>query len=191
MTDSAVVIHTQQSMFPCLVEPVRRVTAFYQRDKETGSNEWYTPGVFIEAARDVLGTIDLDPASCETANRVVQAKKIYTVDDDGLGHEWCGRLWVNPPYDDAGSWIDKLDYEYQTGRVIEAILTVFANTSTRYFQPLWEYPMCFPIGRIKFISPDPGKNNSATKDSVFVYFGQNVQRFREVFSQFGPVGVLR
>jgi hypothetical protein len=55
------------------------------------SNEHYTPAKYIEAARTVLGGIDLDPASCEEANKVVKATAFFYKDDDGLTKEWWGR----------------------------------------------------------------------------------------------------
>lgn len=63
----------------------------------SGNNEWYTPPKFIELARQVMGGIDLDPATSEVANRVVQAPKIFTAEDDGRAQQWSGRVWMNPP----------------------------------------------------------------------------------------------
>jgi hypothetical protein len=43
----------------------------------TGETEWYTPPAYcLEFVRAVLGTIDLDPASCALAQKTVQAKRL-------------------------------------------------------------------------------------------------------------------
>jgi hypothetical protein len=43
-----------------------------------GDNEWFTPVEYLELVRQVLGEIDLDPASTAKAQQRVQAKKFFT-----------------------------------------------------------------------------------------------------------------
>ena len=61
-------------------------------------NEWYTPPEVIAAARAVMGGIDVDPATCAGAQRIVQATMWYDKERDGLKHDWPCRVWLNPPY---------------------------------------------------------------------------------------------
>ncbi len=61
------------------------------------SNEHFTPPAIVDAARALLGGIDLDPASCEAANRTVKAERIFTKQDNGFAREWNGRVFLNPP----------------------------------------------------------------------------------------------
>jgi hypothetical protein len=56
----------------------------------TGNNEYYTPAIYVDAAREVMGGIDLDPASCEVAQKTVRATAYYTQDDCGLSKDWHG-----------------------------------------------------------------------------------------------------
>ena len=115
------------------------------------SNEWYTPKKYIEAAREVLGTIGLDPASCEDANRIVKAETFFTEEDDGLKKKWSGKVWLNPPYGDIGpKFVAKLIKAYEAGDVQEAILLVNNATETKWFRPLFEQTICFSDHRVKF-----------------------------------------
>lgn len=157
------------------------------------SVEWYTPEEYIRAARAVMGDIDLDPASCEQANRTVKARRYYTKDDDGLKQEWFGRVFVNPPYgwtEDSESsqavWSARLIAEWEAGNILEGILLVNASTAQKWFAPLWRFPICFTDHRIRFERPGAEKNQPP-HGSVFVYFGHDVQKFTRVFSQFGAV----
>jgi ParB family chromosome partitioning protein len=159
------------------------------------STEWYTPARYIEAARDVLGGIDLDPASCPEANETVRAGRFFTREDDGLSREWHGRLWINPPYgrhpetneSQQAIWSRKLRHEYESGRVQAAILLVNAVPDRSWFEPLWSRPICFTTSRIQFESPGEGNPSQPTHGSAFVYFGDNEHRFRDRFAEFGPV----
>lgn len=162
---------------------------------QSESVEWYTPQPFVEAVRAVMGGIDLDPASCEAANAVVGARAYYAKEHDGLRARWFGRVFLNPPYgkergrSNQESWSARLLAEFQAGRVAEAILLVNANTETRWFQPLWAYPICFIRGRIAFWQPQGRRSASSrgTHGSVFVYLGRRPEEFLTIFTRFGVV----
>lgn len=167
------------------------------------SNDWYTPSVYIEAARQVMGgVIDLDPASCAEANFVVRANAFYTQKDTGLDKAWHGCIWLNPPYgttnnrSNSALWIRKLLEEYESGRVTQAIVLVNANPDTRWFHQLFSFPVCFTEGRINFYRPThktdtafsrPGKALGHTHGSAFAYLGTHETRFIAAFSQFGTI----
>jgi len=151
----------------------------------TGENEWYTPMKYVELAREVLGEIDLDPASNDKANDVVKAKVYYTKEDDGLEKKWSGRIFMNPPY----SWglmpkfIDKLlssDFE-------SAIILTHNNTDTKWFHKLAKKSsaLCFTEGRISFYREDIGA--SPTNGQIFFYIGNNIEGFANVFGEIGFV----
>jgi len=156
----------------------------------SGSYEWYTPKKYVEAAREVMGGIDLDPASSEIANQTVGAKTYYTLDDDGLTHGWKGKTWANPPYSSlAPIFVAHLIAEFAAGRVTAAIILLNAhNTDTQWFQPLWDFPCCFTNHRISFINGDDGEPRSGNNHgSAFFYLGPDVARFEKVFGKFGTV----
>jgi ParB family chromosome partitioning protein len=156
----------------------------------SGENEWYTPPEFIEAAREVLGAIDLDPASSEIAQRTVQAGTFYTKDDDGLTKDWAGRVWMNPPYSHplVGQFCDKISQEAGCGKVSEAIVLVNNATETQWFRAIVPVAsaICFIAGRIKFLDQD-GNPGAPLQGQAAIYLGTNPSRFAESFCKFGFV----
>lgn len=158
------------------------------------TNEWYTPARYIDAVWAVLGRIDLDPASCEFANQVVRADRFYTKEDNGLMHPWYGKIYLNPPYGKTERGASSLEAftcylleQYRLHRVTEAILLIPANTATSWFDLLWEFPICFPKRRIRFIQENGLPSDGISFGTCFVYFGSNIEKFTEIFSQFGRI----
>jgi phage N-6-adenine-methyltransferase len=154
----------------------------------TGNNEWYTPAKYIEAARVVLGAIDLDPASCDTAQEVVRASKYFTAAADALKQEWSGCVWLNPPYSRGliSNFVSKLCLEYNSGRVTSAVMLTNNYTETRWWHGAAESAaaICFTRGRVKFYKPE-GEIGAPPDGQTFFYFGNYPERFAKVFRNFG------
>lgn len=161
----------------------------------TGENEWYTPSKYIEAARSVLGEIDLDPASNDTAQEIVRASTYLTKEENGLVQPWEGRVWLNPPYAQPmiSEFVSKMVEEYKSRRVTAAIMLTHNYTDTEWFHEAASVAsaICFTRRRIKFISPD-GEEASPTQGQAFFFFGgwARTGLFYEVFSEFGRVMLL-
>lgn len=163
------------------------------------SNEWYTPTKYVEAAREVMGGIDLDPASSEIANKTVKATRYYTEHDNGLLQNWYGRVFCNPPYSRTpemrgkhqsyiAMFSKKLLSHYAAGDVTQAILLASAQVDAKWFQPLWQFSICMVGHKIHFNMPEQKKSYSFHMfGTCFVYLGPNEARFTEVFSKFGRI----
>lgn len=223
-------------------------TQLAQHSAET--NEHYTPAWLVDAAREVLGgTIDLDPASCPTAQEVVRATTWFGQEQDGLWRDWgfiahssgAGprpfRVFVNPPggkldaetlqvfkvgrvkangkkcsaadgIASAAVWFGKLWEEWNAGRVHSAIFICFSMSVFRTTQDpeleipaIYQFPFCVPRERVNYDKCTAKGERVPTKgapaDSAIVYlppalgtgYEQGIERFREVFGQFGYVRI--
>ena len=147
-------------------------------------DEWYTPAQYIEAAREVLGKIDLDPASNDFANETVKATVYYTEETDGLVQEWYGNIWMNPPYSTAllSQFADKLI----SSNFSQAIVLVNNATETAWFEKMISKAsaIVFHKGRIRFVKRD-GEHGAPLQGQAFIYYGDNAERFLKVFSKYG------
>lgn len=161
-------------------------------NQDSGNVEYYTPSWIIEAAREVMGSIDLDPASSAKANEVVKAKVFIPKEDNGLWWIWRGNIWMNHPFSkkENKTWIDKFIEEYHYERVKQACCITYASTSEKWFQPLMDYPQCYFSRRVNYIDGVTGNiKKGVTKGSVVTYLGPNIEKFYNVFSQYGKVMV--
>ena len=138
----------------------------FEGNTATGTDVWLTPPYIIEA----LGEFDLDP--CSPIDRPWDtAKKHYTIIDDGLAHQWQGRVWCNPPYGKHTKiWLERC---VQHG---DAMVLIFARTETRmFFDYIWNKASAifFIKGRLKFCKVDGSVGQSAGAPSVLIAYGDN------------------
>ena len=139
------------------------------------SPEWYTPAPFVEAAREVMGAIDLDPASHEQANFIVRASKYFTADDDGLKQRWSGRVFINPPGGLVPEFWRKLVMSLleHDGDVTQAIWIGYSLEQLQTLQNVENVPytplhcsMCVPRKRIAFVENEAKRSERVANRSV-------------------------
>jgi ParB family chromosome partitioning protein len=141
-----------------------------------GDYEWYTPKEIVDAARQVMGGIDLDPASCGFANRIVKAKEFYTETEDGLSKQWAAdRLFLNPPFKDpiVRFFAEKLLESFRAGSVKQAVWLSNNSTDVRWWHQLARHGVvCFHLGRIKFYRQEETPGQSPFGQSI-IYLGKS------------------
>ena len=157
----------------------------------TGENEWYTPKIYIDAAKEVMGNIDVDPASTEIANKTVKADKYYSIKDDGRLQKWDGNVWMNPPYSQplVTEFCTLLVEKFKKGEIKQACVLVNNATETAFYQNMLSccQAVCFIRGRVKFIDKNGKIMGAPLQGQTILYFGEHEKPFDEIFSKFGRV----
>jgi ParB family chromosome partitioning protein len=160
---------------------VARVTVDLLQEKahvshNSGENEWYTPAFILDAAREVMGGFDCDPASSSKANLLVRATRYYTSQTNGLHQKtWGARVWLNPPYAQplVGQFIDALAERVESGCVTQACVLVNNATETAWGQTLLALAssVCFLRGRVRFLDPDGQPSGAPLQGQMLAYVG--------------------
>lgn len=153
------------------------------------NDERYTPREILGKVREVLGTIDCDPASCREAQELVGASVWYSKENDGLGKPWVGTVFLNPPYSRGLMWafIRALIREREEGHCREAVVLLNNATETKAVQALLEEAdgICLVSGRIAFRGSDLDGKTAGYQGSLMTYHGDNVSRFFAVMGELG------
>jgi hypothetical protein len=161
------------------------------------SSEWYTPEVYIDAARITMGSIMLDPYSSPRANKTVQAVMIGTKKNPIDPQKWRAMTaFVNPPYSDYRGQADQilgfmLDAHLEN-RIKQFIALVQQSV---LYQPnaqriLRAGSVCLCDHRIQFIDGETGiPQKSPPQTNAFLYLApwNRAHRFEYHFKQFGAV----
>lgn len=159
-------------------------------NQTSGDVEYYTCPKILEAARRVMGGIELDPASTYAANDNVKAERIFTMADDGLKQDWIAKsIWLNWPFGRVQNplWSAKMASEWNKLHFGQGCILTYACTSERWFQPLLLHLQCFISPRLNYYLPDGTIKKGVTKGSVVTYLGPNETAFRQHFKAFGVV----
>jgi hypothetical protein len=165
--------------------------------KPRDADSWFTPPLYLDSVRAVMGGIDLDPFTTETANQIVKAKWIFTPKNSAFEQDWnlgAGiRVFMNPPYS-AGlcaQAVNRFVQQYTLGHFAEGIVLVNNATDTRWFLTLVSHcrALCFTDHRISFWNADRKHVSGNTRGQAFFYFGSGILRFQTVFRQHGFIVV--
>jgi len=165
------------------------------------SDEWGTPSYLVEMAREVLGTIELDPCSTSQWNMTVKANEFSS---SSLYTQWCTEpksIFINPPGGKIGNRSLTAMFwhalcEHLRKELIEhAIWMGFSLEQLAISQSyddfkMINYPICIPTKRIKF-DYQPGISGIAPSHSNFILYIPGCinrsEKFLKVFKELGAI----
>lgn len=168
--------------------------------------EWGTPIEIIEAARNVLGRIDLDPASSEAWNARVGAARWIGKDTPWDEQDWASSLepvsvFLNPPGGKVGNasqtvlfW-QRLMRERTLRRVSHAIFLAFSmealsTTQRRGHLSMLDFPICVPSKRLRFVAQGEAKTSPSHANAI-AYVPGSIDRTDEFVAEFSEFGKVK
>jgi hypothetical protein len=169
----------------------------------SATDEWYSPLSVLVRAKEILGQIDLDPASDEFGNARVGARYFITKEQDGLASPWpiFSTVFINPPGGKTGNqsntalfWKRLMEYR-DSGSLKHAIFMCFSieaaqNTQGKGCKSILEFPFCIPQRRIRFDSRE-GTFSSPSHSNAIIYIPGQINKTAEFIKHFSDLGLTR
>ena len=166
------------------------------------SVDWCTPRKYVDAVKRVFGgRIALDP--CSNQWSVVAAETEYRLPEhNGLRESWdFPTIYVNPPYGvdkERGTtikhWLYKCAHAHKYyGSEVLTLVPVATNTS-HWKEYVWgrATAVCFLYDtRLRFLIRGRDEGKGAPMSCAMIYWNKNIEKFLDVFNEFGAVVDLR
>lgn len=166
------------------------------------TDRWFTPMHIIKKIHNVLGNIDLDPASEPVAQERIRAKKYLT--EAGESSKWLespGTVYCNPPGGKRGArsltglfW-QQFMATRDSGLLTHGIFMCFSIEALQSTQRLpcmsiGEFPLCIPKKRIAFDYPDMTTSHSPSHSNAIVYIPGTINKAGLFAQEFRELGVI-
>lgn len=167
------------------------------------SSECHTPEWLLALAHEVLGQVELDPAT-DNRNRA-RAARFFTLETNGLTSNWHppngqrpGPIWLNFPFGREAPLWTSLFQLYSTSGVPGLCLAP-ARIGARWYRALTEaaQAVCELDGRIMFEGPDgqpfrdsKGRPTAARWGCILAYYGPERARAQRILQRRGSVRLV-
>jgi len=134
------------------------------------TDQWGTPQDYFD---QVNGEFHFDLDVCaEDWN--AKCKDYISPEQDALSVEWHGNVcWMNPPYGrEIGHWMKKAVEEWKRDEGRTVVCLVPARTDTAWWHDFaMQGEIRFLRGRLKFVSPEGGKDAAPFPSALVIYQG--------------------
>jgi len=167
------------------------------RESISLNKDWCTPEKYANAINEFFNNnIILDP--CSNNYSIINAKIKYILPIDGLKEAWnYPTIYINPPYGrdkerktTIKNWLKRCaETNEKYNSEILALIPVATNTS-HWKEYIWDKAkgICFLYDtRLKFRINGSENNKGSPMACVIVYWGDNYEKFNNIFKIFGKV----
>lgn len=150
-----------------------------EEPEEEGSYQHHNTPSWIRDLFEPMGGIALDP--CSNQWSVMQARKAFTVEDDGLAQDWVeaslgGMIFVNPPYKAIAPWVAKIEQEAKRGA--EMALLVPTSHGTQWWQKAARSCSVMALFNSRVAFTKEGKKNGSPQwETLIFYWGERAELF--------------
>ena len=156
--------------------------------------DWNTPIKYANAIHKFFNfQLEFDP--CSNLESIIESKYKCILPVDGLKEKWNFKtIYINPPYGrdierktTIKNWIKKA-YESHQKYLSEILMLIPVATNTSHWKEyiFGKSSICFLFDtRLVFRINGKEKNKGSPMACAIIYFGNDFQRFKNIFSEFG------